>query len=278
MYSIMPVLIRFLGGGGIPPMSQVFLRYIVAFLSAFIHLFFFSKVKLKIEKKDLPLLGFATIFTYALTNLFFTYGILYTEVSNALFLFYTYAIMTPIIGYFLIKEKLNKYNVTALILSLIALYLLFRPNSLPTWKIGGVFALLAALGQSLYVVIRRALTKYPAIVMMFLNTLVGIIVLGVMSLLFENSFYSDKTILQLSANTYLVTILFGIDNFLAWFFMTKGFELFKATTGSLILLTELIFGIFLAFVFFSEIPTLLTVIGGFLILTSSMVVILRGSN
>ncbi len=30
LYSIMPVLIRILGGGGVPPVSQVFLRYIFA--------------------------------------------------------------------------------------------------------------------------------------------------------------------------------------------------------------------------------------------------------
>ena len=39
IYSTMPVMIRVLGGGGLPPMSQVFLRYIFAFLTALIYFF-----------------------------------------------------------------------------------------------------------------------------------------------------------------------------------------------------------------------------------------------
>jgi drug/metabolite transporter (DMT)-like permease len=275
LYSSMPVMIRLLGGSGMPPMSQVFLRYIFAFIAAVVYFTGFQKTKFKVDKKDWGLFAVATIFCYALTNLFFTYGILNTLVSNALFLFYTYAIITPILGFFLIKEKLNKFNIVALILSFAALLLLFQPNALPTWKIGGIFALLAALGQSLYVIIRRKLGSYSAGIMMLGNTFVGVIILGAMALVFENSFYKT-TIFTLSINTWVTTILFGIANFLAWFFMTKGFELFKATAGSLILLTELVFGVVLALIFFSEVPTLLTLVGGGLILISSVLVIMKG--
>lgn len=273
LFSIMPVLIRLLGEGGIPPITQVFLRYIFAFISAFVYLFVFSKNRPKIVAKDLILFIIATVFGYALTNLFFTYGILYTQVSNALFLFYSYAIMTPVLGFFILKEKITGYNVVALFLGYIALFLLFTPNAVCTWKIGGLFALMAAFGQSIYVVIRKILKKYPANVMMFVNTLVAVIVLGLLSILLETYFYEPGNILTLSSNTYLVTILFGIDNFLAWLFMTRGFELFKATSGSLILLSELIFGIFFALIFFAEIPTITTLFGGFLIVISAVVVI-----
>ena len=278
LYSIMPVLIRTLGGGGLPPMSQVFLRYIFAFLSACIYFFLISKSKIKIDRKDWFLLGLVTVFGYALTNLFFTYGILFTSVSNALFLFYTYAIIAPVLGYFFLKDKINVINIASLIMSLIALALLFSPNSIPTWKMGGFFAILAALGQSSYLILRKKLHTYPASFMMFINTLVGVLVLGILSFTFESSFYFNGGVSHVSNNVWITTILFGIDNFLAWFTMTKGFEYFKATAGSIILLSELIFGIVLAFFFFKEIPTSATVIGGVLILTASILVILKGEN
>jgi drug/metabolite transporter (DMT)-like permease len=278
LYSIMPVMIRILGGGGMPPMSQVFLRYIFAFLSATIYFFFISKSKLKIDKKDLLLLSVTTIFGYALTNLFFTYGILFTKVSNALFLFYIYAIIAPILGYFFLKDKINSINIISLLISLIALFLLFSPNSIPTWKIGGFFAILSALGQSSYLILRKKLHKYPANFMMLINTLVGVIVLGLLSLTFDSSFYFKSGITHVSNNVWLTTVFFGIDNFLAWFAMTKGFEYFKATSGSIILLSELVFGIFFAFLFFKEIPTIATVIGGILILFASTLVILKGQS
>lgn len=278
LYSIMPVLIRMLGVGKIPPMSQVFLRYIFACISAIIYFFVITKSKIKIDKKDVFFLAIITIFGYSFANLFITYAILNTQVGNALFLFYSYGIMTPILGFFILKEKFNKTTIAALIISTIALFLLFQPNSIPTWKIGGVFAFLSALSQSIYLILRKKLFTYSGAFLMLANTIIGVIVVGLMSLLFENSFYFQSGILNLSPQIWTVTILFGIDNFLGWLFMTKGFELFKASTGSLILLLETVFGILFALLFFKEIPTIYTFIGGLLILISSAIVILKNKS
>lgn len=273
----MPVLIRLLGNSGIPPMSQVFLRYIFAFIAAAIFFLSTGKAKIKIQSKDIVLLVCATVFGYALVNLFFTYGILNTQVSNALFLFYSYAIIAPILGFIFLKEKIKPANIIALGLSLLALLFLFQPNALPTWKIGGFFAILSAIGQASYLVLRKKLHNYTARFMMLANTFVGVIVVGALSLLFEKSFYVQG-IFHLSINAWIVTVLFGFLNFFAWFTMTKGFEYFKATAGSVILLSELIFGIIFAMIFFAEFPTYLTILGGALIIASSVLVIYKGEN
>ncbi len=278
LYSIMPVLIRFLGAENVPPMSQVFLRYIVAFVSAFAY-FKFTKSKIVLQRRDIVFLILLAVFGYALTNLFVTYSILYTEIGNALFIFYCFAIITPILGYFILKEKLNTFNIIAFFLTFLALLLLFRPNSVATWRIGGFFAVLSAVGQSFYLIGRKKLPKYTSQFLLLLSTFVGVLVLGVLSLIFENSFYtSTKGITNLSSSTWLVTILFGIDNFLAWLFMSKGFQYVKSSLGSLLLLSELIFATTFAFLFFTEVPSVNTVIGGMLIITSSTVVILKGDN
>jgi len=276
LYGVMPIMIRLLNIGGLPPITQVFSRYIFAFISAEIY-FLITKSKLKIEKNDIFLLLLTTIFGYALSNLFFTYGIIYTSVGNALFLFYIYGIITPIFSFFLLREKLNKFNLISLFLSLIALFFLFQPNSVSTWKLGGFFAILSALCQSLYLISRRKLLKYSAAIMMIMNTIMGVVILGILSYIFEKNFYSGA-IKTVSSKTWIMTIIFGIDNFLAWLFMTKGFELFKASTGSVVLLVENVFAIILAAMFLKEIPTILTVVGGSLILLSSIIVILKSEN
>jgi len=278
LYSIMPVLIRFLGQGALPPMAQVFFRYIVAFISALIYFFFLTKAKIAIHKKDILFILLATVFGYALTNLFFTYGILYTQVGNALFLFYSYAIITPILGYLFLKDKINRFNIMSLFLSLLALLLLVQPNSISTWKIGGFFAILAALGQAVYLILRKKLYSYSSAFLMLSNTFIGVITLGILSIIFEKNLYFKGGINHLSLKTWITTLIFGVDNFLAWLTMTKGFEYFKATAGSLILLSELLFGILFAFIFFKEVPTTLTVIGGMLLLFSISTVILKGEN
>lgn len=275
LYSIMPLLIRLLGAEKIPPMSQVFLRYIFAFISAFIYFFILSRSRFIVHKKDTLLILLISIFGYALTNLFFTYSILNTQVGNALFLFYSYGVITPILGIFFLKERVGLFKSLAIIISVMGLLLLFQPNSFPTWKIGGLFAILSAFGQSFYLIWRKKLNLYSGSILMLINTFVGVIILGTLSLMFESSFYTQSGIMQISINTWIVTILFGFDNFLSWLFMTKGFELFQGSTGSMILLLENVFGILFALLFFQEIPTAFTIGGGFLILVSSIMIILH---
>lgn len=274
----MPVAIRILGRDGLSPVSQVFLRYSVACLVACFYFFIIKKAKIELHRKDIGIIVLTTVFGYALTNLAFTYGILLTQVSNALFLFYSYAIMVPFLGFLVLKEKMNKFNVLSMLLSFIALFLLFQPNGVSTWKIGGIFAILSALGQSFYLIGRKKLDLYPASLMMVMNTIVGVLVIGILSLTFDASFYFNGGIQLVSLKTWIITLLFGIDNFLSWLTMSKGFEYFNATTGSLILLSELIFGIVFALLFFAEIPTMFTVIGGIMILSSISVVILKGAS
>jgi len=277
-FGIMSIFIRLLRGGGLPPMSQLFLRYIFAFICAFIYIFFIQRTKIKIAKKDVFLILITTVFGYALTNLVITYSVLYTQISNFLFLFYSYAIIAPILGFIFLKDKINKINVFSLVLSFVALFLLFQPNSVSTWKLGGVLSILSAIGQAGYLILRKKLKQYPANIMMLVNTLTGILVLSILSLIFENNFYFKGGIMHITAKTWFTTILSGLDNFLAWFTMTKGFEYFKATSGSLILLSELLFGIFFAFIFFGEIPAFSALLGGVLILISTAFVILKGES
>lgn len=278
LYSIMPVMIRLLGNNGIPPFSQVSLRYVVAFLCALLYYIFVAKAKIVFPKKHLPLLLFAAIVGYGFSNVFYTIGILNTLVSTTLFLTYLYAVITPILGFILLKDKVNKFNLISLSLSFVALLLLFQPTSFATWKIGGFFAFLCALATASYLIARKKMPEYRASYMMLVNTFLGMLSVGILGLVVESAFYFHGGITHVSVTTWLVTILFGIDNFAAWITMTKGFEYFRATSASIILLSELIFGVFFAFLFFHEYPTIATLFGGLLIVIASVMVILKGET
>lgn len=279
LYSSMPVLIRTLGAGHIPPMSQVFLRYIFAFLSATIYFFWITKSKNELKKKDLFFILLLSFFGYALTNLVFTYGIILTQVGTAMFIFYCYGIITPILGFIILKEKANKFNFLALAVGVAALILLFNPTPQASWKLGAIFALLSALGQSFYLIGRKKLSGYSSKFLLLCSTFVGVVTIGVMSLIFERSFYvSQQGISSVSITTWILTVLFGIINFSAWLLMSKGFQLVKTALGSTVLLAENVFAITWAFIFFSEIPIAATFIGGLLILIASILVIFKGDN
>lgn len=274
----MPILIRYLNVNKIPPFSQVFLRYIFAFLSAAIYFFIVRKEKIKVAKKDYWLLLFLAVYGYALTNLFFTFGALYTQIGNALFIFYSFSVITPVLAFFVLKEKINKFTAISLGMVILSLVLLFQPNTVSTWKFGGLMAFLAAVGQSVYLVGRRKLINFSSAQLLVISTFVGVITLGILSLFFERSFYLRGTLSQLSGITWLATVIFGVMNFSAWLLMAKGFQLVNAATGGVIMLVENIFAVIFGFFLFAEVPTIYTLFGGLLILVSSSLVILKGEN
>ncbi|MBD3362624.1 EamA family transporter [Candidatus Dojkabacteria bacterium] len=277
-YSLMPILIRKLDSGNLPPMSQVFLRYCVAFICASVY-FVIRKQKLNFKKGNIVLLIITSIIGYGIMNLIYTYSMLYTEVSNALFLFYFSSVITPILGYFFLKEKLNKYNLLSITIAFVALLFLFQPTSVATWKLGGVFGILSALTWAFYLIARKKLKEYSSELILLSSTFFGLITVGSMALIFENDFYFGvEGINDLTSETWLLTVLFGVLNFAGWYFVSKGFEFVKASTGSLIMLVEnVVVGIF-AFLFLEELPSWGTIIGGFFIMIAAIITILKGDN
>lgn len=277
LYSIMPVLIRTLGHGHIPPASQVFLRYIVACLAATIY-FVVSKTKFTVKKKDILLLLTVALFGYALVNLFYTWANLSTQIGTVLFIFNGSTVMGPLLGFLFLKEKINSPKVIAMLVGLVSLYFLFRPGPFSTWERGAFFALISAIGSSFYVIGRKKLGGYDSRLILLVSTAVGVVTLGIIALTTETHFFTGGGIQTVAPMTWLLTILFGLDNFTAYLFMTKGYQLVTAGTGSMVMLSENLIGVLFAFLFFAEIPTTTTFIGGALILVASLLVILKGDK
>ena len=276
LYSIMPVLIRVLGKGHIPPVSQVFLRYGVACVAAIVY-FTVTKSKLAVHKKDIGLLFLVAFFGYALVNLFYTYANLNTQIGTVLFIFNCSTVMGPLLGYIFLKEQLNTPKIAAMVVGFISLFFLFSPGPFQTWRVGAIFALLSAIGSSMYVIGRKKLGGYDSKLILLANTTVGVVSMGILAAFTEAHFYTTG-IAQVSPMTWLVTVLFGLDNFTAYLFMTKGYQLVSAGTGSMVMLTENFIGVLFAIFFFAEIPTWPTIIGGILVLVASLLVIFRSDK
>lgn len=276
-YSSMPVLIRVLDDGDMPASAQVFLRYIVSFGFALAYLVS-AKAEFKL-KKNIPLLLLVAFLGYALTNLFFTYSVVNTEIGNALFIFYSFGIIAPVFAFVFLGEKFNKYNWVGLVLTFFGLLLLFRPNSFDTWQLGAVYAFASAIGQSIYIVGRRKLSQYSASMIMVVNTFVGILSIGLFSLIYDTEFYFQTGgIDNLAVETWLVTGLFGFLNFSAWFLVNKGFEYTKTATGSILMMGENVLALLWAAIFFAEYPSITLLGGGILIVLATVMIILKGDK
>jgi drug/metabolite transporter (DMT)-like permease len=188
IYSSLSVFIRLLNAAKVEPTAQTLMRYLFACLMAALY-FKVSHSKFFFDKKHLLLLTLAAVFGYSLTNMFFTYAVIYTQISTALFIFYSFAILTPVLAFLILKEKANRYNFISLGLGLLSLLFLFQPNALSTWKLGGFFALLCALGQSFYLIARKKLHQFSAQELMVINTAAGVITMAVLTQFLYPNFY-----------------------------------------------------------------------------------------
>src|SRR3990167_4555007 len=276
IYSSLSIFIRFLNAAKVEPSAQTLMRYLFAFLIAGVY-FKLSKSKFIFDKKNLLLLTFTAVFGYALTNFFFTYAIIHTQVSTAMFIFYSFAILTPILAFIFLKEKANKFNFISLGLGLISLLLLFQPNALATLKLGGLFAFLSALAQSFYLIARKKLNQYSSQELLVVSTAAGIVSMAGLTWLLSPTFYTIK-LPTLALNSWLAAAIAGIFNFGGWFLMSKGFQMVKAATGSLVMLVENVFVVMIGFWFLNETPTLMTLFGGLLVIAAAVLVTLKGDN
>ncbi|MCA9390268.1 DMT family transporter [candidate division WWE3 bacterium] len=276
IYSSITLAIRMVDAQNVPTLSQVFLRYVVAFCFAAGY-FVFSRSRFPKVTKKFWLLVLVSIIGYAATNVLFTYGILLTQVSTALFIFYLFSVITPLLAITVLKEKINVYNMAGLVVSSFSLLLLFKPNGIDTWKLGALFALGAAVTQSFYLVGRKVVKEYSSEQVLLICTFLGAMIVGLLSIHYEATFYiAGGGLWKLSNQTWLLIFLSGAANFGGWFFMSKGFEYVSATVGSLLMLIELVFSTVLAMLFFQEIPTISTIFGGMFIVLACTVVILKG--
>ena len=91
------------------------------------------------------------------------------------------------------------------------------------------------------------------------------------------NFFTDK-ITTLSLQSWLAALVAGAINFFGWLLMSKGFQLVKAATGSLVMLVENVFVVFIGYLFLEEIPTLSTFLGGLLVIAAAVLVTLKGDN
>ncbi len=271
LYAIMPIWIRQLGHT-MPPFAQVFARYVVAAVVAVVFaLWKKEKLKPQTVRHGIILIAIAVL-GYGLSNVAFTIAILNTTITNALFLFFTFSIMTPLLAVVILKEKFNHILGIAVGLSLLGMYLMFRPQFGTSHLFGMGFALLTAFLTSVYYIGRRLIKDISAAAVMMYSTVFGALGVGLISFFIERSFWINNPIVVIQPLLPII-VIFGIDNFLAWLFLGKGLQTVPAGRGSIILLSELFFGVILGIVYFGEIPTALTLIGAGCIALSAIIVI-----
>ena len=182
---------------------------------------------------------------------------------------YTFPTMTAILEPIILKKKFLKIHLVLGAIVLFGIYLLapeFRVASESLYGVG--LGLLSALFYALRnIMLKLKVARYNQSILMF-NQLTIISVL-LLPLLF---FFDSSNLIEYLPGTILLGILTTAIGHTLFVYSLSNFS---TTSASLMSSLQPIYGIVLAFVFLKEMPTLNTVIGGLLIISTVLIESIR---
>lgn len=257
-----------------PPMSLAFLRFALA--SLFLAPFFMAQTKkVKIDKKDLPKLVTVGVLIITLNITFFLEGMRKTTAINASILSLTVPILSVLLGWWILKEKINLINLIGIGLGLLgALIIIGLPQ-----LFAGNFAIQSTIGNTLIVlssivwvfgavIAKPILNKYPTIIVTAIAFIVGTLTFFIPAgaEYFQNpGWVNQVTILGLLGVTYM-TLLSSIS---AYFLFEWGLSKTSVFKADLFHYVEPLIAAFLAVSILGERISTSFLIGGGLIAVSA---------
>lgn len=230
---------------------------IVFYRSLFASLFFFFFVKKQSWTINGPLFVSMVSYTAAITA--FVSANKLTTAANAIVLQYTAPIFVFVFARFLFREAISKLNLTALLLGTLGVGIIFAGSAGEPDVRGVGVALMSGLFFAIYMTNLRFLKHVDAGYLTLANNSACCAVL--LPLVFSHLSLSLVEVLTLSA---MGILQLGIPYFL----FSKGLEKISLQEASLIVLVEPVLNPIWVAVVFGEIPSMATLIGGAVILSS----------
>ena len=148
------------------PLILVQMRVTISFSVLFLFFLFYNRRLLIFRLKDIPIFFTAGILGVAGSNYFYYAAIKETNVSTSILLQYTAPVMVMIYATVVQKEKLTGAKISALLLSVIGIFLAigaYDPEILHGTQYGITLALLAAVSFSIFNISGKTLTQRYAV-------------------------------------------------------------------------------------------------------------------
>jgi len=213
------------------------------------------------------LLGLFNLFN----NFFFFQAFVNTTISNAVLTHYTAPVFVALLAPFLLKERLEKITIIALIVAIAGLEIISYQNlSFQSDDfIGVAYGTASGLMYALVIILIKHLSRYLSV--FTINIYQSLIV----ALLMAPFVIVSKV--SVSINSLFLLLLFALlFGILATLLHMQGIKRVKSQHVGILAYIEPVAATFYAFIFFFEVPSLNTIIGGALILFSGYLILRRG--
>jgi len=199
------------------------------------------------------------------------YAVTTLPLAEATILQYLHPVFTAVLALLFLKENIQRSTMTCILLSLLGLFIMIKPNFLLdssihySWISIGA-AILGAFGSAVAYVIVKKLTKTDdsSVIVFYFPIIalpISLFLLG-----------SDFVVPSLAASGVL--ILVGIFTQIGQIGLTKALHSADANKATAYAYVQVIFSVFIGWVYFSEIPVITTIIGGTFIMAGALINVL----
>ena len=247
----------------VPPILMASLRMGIVFFI----LLPFWKFKLPNKKFLNPLIIFS-ISMGVLVYVFMNLSLYYSQIISPIILGSQLAIPFGILASAIIlNENISKIKWFLIFMSFIGIVIIFFDPKLTENYLGLFFASLMALFFGLAQVYSRQLKELPTSMINAFTGLFGFFILMIISFIIEGNLFSN--IKQIDRNSWLLityqAIIVSLCAHLLMFYLYKFY-----TVGQIFPFYSLfpIFGIILTYLVFGEVPTILFILGGIIVISS----------
>ncbi|MGB9843235.1 MAG: DMT family transporter [Caldisericia bacterium] len=227
---------------------------------------FFMKGKKNIIKKDIKIFILSGLFLAFHFYVWIT-SLRFTSIMSSTVLVTTNPIFVSIFSFFIFKKKIKIKTILAIILSILGIIFMSYGFSFSVNFKGNFLALLGALFASLYIISNYYLRKkYELIDIVFPVYSISFLILLILSLFLNVKLY------PLGLKEYFLFFLIAlIPQVIGHSIFNYSLKFFSPIFISLSILGEPIGATIFGIIFFKEIPKILEILGGFLIITGIVI-------
>lgn len=206
------------------------------------------------------------------------YGMTMTSATNAVLLVDIDVVFIALLAVVILAEKITNRIVTGLLLGMIGVVIITTNGDLSSVVsgsfLGNAMVFLGGVLWAFYVVYQKKVLMKESDVLLVTGVVIfeTTLFLLPMTLIFAGSYVVDSV-------GWLSVLFTGVFcTGLAFLLYNTGLKAISATIASVILLLEIVFAMLFAFIVLGETPTIVTAIGGALIIIAIIVISLNGNN
>lgn len=247
--------------------EQVYLRILIAFVASIIFFFPFLKFKriITAPKKDLILLLLRSLALYVGGVVLGSQAVIVTKYSNVAFI--SALPMIAVLGVLLLGERLTLKKSLYIIMAFFGVILIAVQNFSDIFSFGTGETL--AILSTIFIAISYIGRKWQSNHLNNQEITVSMLFIGMISVFLVSIGSQEKfSVESFSIEMSIVLILAGVINALGMFLTNYVFEKVEAIIANNFLTLSTVFALVFGFVFFQELPTVKELIGGFIIVTS----------